>query len=477
VAVSETNDGDRQLVETLSELLADREQWLMRRVLGYARELGFAAYTSTLEEAWRVSIQGLSASLIESVEAHGFDDEIRADDDPSSDPCAAFGIQEADQHRSRGIGLGMFIGLMKYYRESYLDLADLFVKGPSRALFKHAIHRFFDRIEIAFSERWAEVDEGGRLEELKNANRRLTNSKNKYLTLFESLEIPVFLLDQDQKIENMNDSASRAFGFEGPSGSSYYSSLHVGRKLEMVESEIADFFDLCLPEVVIERMLETVDGPRYFDVRLKRMLDVSGKFAGSTVTFTDVTLRKLNEERFRDLSLRDPLTGLYNRRGLEALGRAHLLERRDSWVYLVYVDLDNLKIINDEHGHPVGDGALVALADVLREAFRDQDVIARVGGDEFAVLVITDKPSRQTALLARLGVAIRQANAGGSLPFTMSVSAGVACCDRRETDCDLMRLVSEADREMYERKHANRRRRLTDDAVKKRAGGPLGGGL
>jgi diguanylate cyclase len=456
MAPMEADSEETRLVVMLSELLAEREQWIMRRVLGYARELGFAAYTSTLEEAWRVSVSGLSASLVESLETRGFDDELRADEDPSADPSVVFGMAEADLHRSRGISLGMFLALMKYYRESYLDLADLFVKGPLRADVKHAIGRFFDRVEIAFSERWAGLGESARLEELRDANRKLTNAKNKYLTLFESLEVPVFLLDNDRRIDNINESAARTFGFEGPSGSAYYSSLHVGQSLEMVQTEVADFFEVGLPEVAIERMLQTDERPRYFEVRLKRMLDVSGKYAGATATFMDVTLRKMNEERFRNLSLRDPLTGLYNKRGLETAGQAHVEAERDWWVHLVYADLDDLKTINDELGHEEGDRALVAFANVLREAFRDQDVIARVGGDEFAVVVVSDRTSRDAGLLSRLSQEISQANADGSLPFTLAVSVGVASCDRREQQCDLARLVSEADREMYARKYAAR---------------------
>jgi diguanylate cyclase (GGDEF)-like protein len=95
------------------------------------------------------------------------------------------------------------------------------------------------------------------------------------------------------------------------------------------------------------------------------------------------------EEQLRLLSLTDDLTGLYNRRGFLALAQQQTrVARRDQKPMLVIsADLDGLKDINDTFGHQQGDAAIAETAHILRESFRKSDVIARIGGDEFAVLL------------------------------------------------------------------------------------------
>ena len=98
-------------------LLREHELWLMRRVRDYALERDYTRYTSTLEEAWRISIVGLSNSISAALAISDEPWELGPDDDFVNDPIASFGIQEARTHRSRGVTLAMFLGLMKYYRQ------------------------------------------------------------------------------------------------------------------------------------------------------------------------------------------------------------------------------------------------------------------------------------------------------------------------------------------------------------------------
>jgi len=97
----------------------------------------------------------------------------------------------------------------------------------------------------------------------------------------------------------------------------------------------------------------------------------------------DRTMRDLQraKEELRALSLTDELTGLYNRRGLYVLGdhQLKLAVRRKKGIYMLYADLDNLKEINDSYGHQEGDKALSVIASILRSAYRESDVIARIG--------------------------------------------------------------------------------------------------
>ena len=109
-------------MDRLYDLIAKSEDWLIRRVLHYAREYSFTKYTSTLEEAWRMSIRGLSEPLLQALKEKNPVLELNPEADFTNDPVASFGILEAQRHRSRGITLSMFLGLMKYYRQSYIDL-------------------------------------------------------------------------------------------------------------------------------------------------------------------------------------------------------------------------------------------------------------------------------------------------------------------------------------------------------------------
>lgn len=160
-----------------------------------------------------------------------------------------------------------------------------------------------------------------------------------------------------------------------------------------------------------------------------------------------------SEERFRRLSLIDDLTGLYNRRGLDAVAehQVRLAEREKMSLALIYCDVDGLKAINDKLGHSVGDEALVDVAELLKETFRESDIICRLGGDEFAVLTVNVSKAAADSASERLMQAVAAANQKSARPYVLSVSVGVAhwSPDSRRSLADA---IKEADRRMYEHK-------------------------
>jgi len=155
----------------------------------------------------------------------------------------------------------------------------------------------------------------------------------------------------------------------------------------------------------------------------------------------------------RSLSLIDDLTGLYNRRGFSDLGEQHLkLARRTARaVLLVYLDVDDLKTINDTLGHQMGDRALVRVADLLRETFRQSDIIARIGGDEFAVMALEASEQNEAQLLERLRDRVREVNQANGEPYDLSVSVGAARFTG-EGPTRLADLLAEVDQAMYREK-------------------------
>ena len=448
--------GDAREITTFAECLRDNERWLMQRILRYASDHGYAKYTSTLEDAWRMSVSGLSESLIRFVDSRGFDPELEVDEDVTSDPAVAFGTAEAIAHRSRGVSLQMFMSLMKYYRRSFLEMVRAQVSADLTPLYASAIERYFDRVEIGYCVEWSGLTTNAAFVELQEANRAIMNEKNKYLTLFQSLDAPVFLLNGEGLVENLNQSAARLLDTGDGVGEGYYSGIGVGGTLDMLAEDITALFESKRTEFWVERELETREGVRHYQVRLKRMLDVSGRHDGATVTLADVTQLKASNDHFYTLSNTDALTGLSNLRGLEIAVNELLPYGESGRADLVFMDLDGMKTINDVFGHEVGDATLKVFAEILKASFRSSDILARVGGDEFVGVLLSRDSGQTQVALDRLDAGIAARNAVGDLPCPIAVSFGIASCEARENPLGLQRMLHEADARMYTHKRLKR---------------------
>ncbi len=157
------------------------------------------------------------------------------------------------------------------------------------------------------------------------------------------------------------------------------------------------------------------------------------------------------------LAIDDGLTGLTNRRGFEMLGERLLAAARrlDLPVSAIYADLNNMKPINDTHGHDAGDRALVDTAAVLSSSLRASDLIARLGGDEFCAVLIGAAASAGPALIARVESALAARNVASEEPYELSLSLGLAECPAGE-ELALWDLVARADAEMFTVKRAHK---------------------
>lgn len=158
-----------------------------------------------------------------------------------------------------------------------------------------------------------------------------------------------------------------------------------------------------------------------------------------------------------DMALVDELTGLYNRRGFLALATRDLRLARsgDEALLVAFADLDDLKGVNDTSGHAAGDQALRDTALVLRQTFRDSDLVARIGGDEYAVLVRHALPESAEFLAERLKRRVRELNRRAARPYQLSISLGFAA-HKATTVGSVARLLDRADRALYRdkrRKH------------------------
>jgi len=168
-----------------------------------------------------------------------------------------------------------------------------------------------------------------------------------------------------------------------------------------------------------------------------------------------INSQKRMEAEIISLSITDYLTGLYNRRGFMTLAEQQIkmVGRTDkkSLLLLLFADLDKMKSINDNLGHKKGDNALIEVASILKNVFRESDIIARIGGDEFAVLGLVAEKSDIVALESRLQEQIDLHNAYENRDYTISLSVGIACGDP-ENHYSIDELMSRADQLMYEQK-------------------------
>jgi len=162
----------------------------------------------------------------------------------------------------------------------------------------------------------------------------------------------------------------------------------------------------------------------------------------------------------RRLALIDDLTGFYNLHGFLILGTQFLklARRNDHPALLFIVDVEHFKVVNAEFGHAEGDALLILCAGVLKKTFRDSDLIASLGVDEFAVLAHESNGQNKEAILCRLETLIKQANEHGHLS-RLSLSTGVARFDQKRP-ISLAQLLARADKDMYEQRCIRLLRRM-----------------
>ncbi len=158
----------------------------------------------------------------------------------------------------------------------------------------------------------------------------------------------------------------------------------------------------------------------------------------------------------QSLAIMDELTGLHNRRGFLILAaqQLKLAQRACGRLLFVFADLEGLKVINDRFGHSEGDRALRATAEILKRTFRGSDIIGRLGGDEYGVLVIDAFDRAAEICTARLQENLRSYNAQQQGGYLLSLSVGLAHCDAQNTS-SVEELLAAADQRMYQQKRSN----------------------
>jgi len=190
------------------------------------------------------------------------------------------------------------------------------------------------------------------------------------------------------------------------------------------------------------------DGSKFWaSMNVRAVRDLDGNIVCYQVFTIDITERKELEENLTYLCYHDQLTGLYNRTCFENEMK-RLNKSREYPIAIISVDVDGLKIVNDTLGHDFGDRMLKLCAHLLKQSLRESDILARVGGDEFAALLPRTNKETSNDIIQRIRGAIIQSNENirkNKIPLTISLGIGVAVDDSR----DLVTVLQDADNHMY----------------------------
>ena len=190
-----------------------------------------------------------------------------------------------------------------------------------------------------------------------------------------------------------------------------------------------------------EYELEIFNEKQHFEIRMTRT--EGGKVLGIVRNITD---DKRNLERIEYLSYRDQLTGLYNRRFFEEELK-RLDNKRNLPLSIIMADVNGLKLVNDSFGHRIGDELLIKVADILRNTCRASEIISRIGGDEFVILLPNMTAKDTDSLIKRI---IENSKLEKINSIDISVSFGYAI--KEEEDEDVIDILNHSENEMYKRK-------------------------
>jgi diguanylate cyclase (GGDEF)-like protein/PAS domain S-box-containing protein len=296
----------------------------------------------------------------------------------------------------------------------------------------------------------------------KPQNRNSTKDGSVWAAVVESTGDAIFTTALDGTIEHWNPGAEQVYGYSAE---------------EIIGRDIATLADGERKDELIEAVALAAQGERiqqFETVNLTKqnrqihialtmcpVMRPGGRVRSISVTARDVSENVALREELINLSLVDALTGLNNRRGFYHLASQQLkvARRTDNSALLIFADIDRMKWINDTLGHKAGDGALIEAADVLRDTFRESDILGRIGGDEFAVLAIEVDPAESEDILERLQNTVELRNAETARKYELALSLGIVTC-HPDRNAALEDLMAEADERMYEHKRSKTHCRL-----------------
>jgi len=307
-----------------------------------------------------------------------------------------------------------------------------------------------------------DITERRRAEELQLHNTALRHAEEKYRTIFEDAVVGIFQITPEGHPLKVNRALAQIHGYESPEHfmaevSNLFSQL-------FIQSRQSDEFKRVVNEKGLARSVELEvlcrdRTKKWVLANVRAVRDGEGKVALHEGTLEDITDRKVAEKRVEFLAYCDVLTGLPNRTLLEDRLTKALAggRRRKDKVALLFLDLDRFKVINDSLGHSFGDQLLRKVAERLKKHAREQDTVARIGGDEFVIVVTGLKDMTDAAVAAkRVMDAIVEDFVLEGRSLSVNCSMGVSIFPEHGLNGET--LIKNADAAMYSAKERGRNR-------------------
>ena len=272
-------------------------------------------------------------------------------------------------------------------------------------------------------------------------------------TIFDTLEDGILVLDVSGRVLDANQAGRLIANLPPASAEGIFIDQVVSPALDPLREAASEDGLSC------ELTLAEGDRERWYEMRCSPLHDQTFKFVGRLVVWHEITALKQVEEKLRYLSLHDRLTGLYNRLYFEE--EISRMSRGRAWPVAILVgDLDGLKAVNDGQGHVAGDDLILRAADVLRRSLRLGDMVARVGGDEFAALLPNASEADAQHVVDR--IRSQEAHENSLYPAApVNFSLGLAIAGGTD---DLRAIYKRADGRMYEQKKSRKTRASGENA-------------
>ena len=280
------------------------------------------------------------------------------------------------------------------------------------------------------------------------AEERMHEHEERLRQVWEVTSDAMCLSDENGIVLAANPSYFRIYGYTdeqviGKNFEIIFPKAEQGQALEQYKS----IFQSEKTPPAFETMVRHADGTERFVEAHVSFLTTGGQRTAMLSTIRDITERKRAELELRYLSTHDGLTGLYNR-GFFEEELARLEHGRSFPISILVADVDQLKQVNDRDGHAAGDALLKQAAQMLTAAFRVDDIVARIGGDEFAVILPSTDEATSKALMQRVRQIMQMSQSPHpETPLTLSLGIGTA-----EKPGPLLETFKKADTNMYQEK-------------------------
>lgn len=299
----------------------------------------------------------------------------------------------------------------------------------------------------------------------KQAEDELRRTASYFQAVLNNLPFGVVVMNKDMNIVYWNGSMESLFGL--PIG-------FVRKEMPLASvlrlfAERGDYGVGDIEEQVVRRM-QIMGNFQAHEVELPRAdkgvllvrgvpVLIDGRAEGFVLLAEDISARKTYQETLERLATTDYLTGLRNRRALleVAAGELKRAHRFGQPVSMLMIDIDLFKSINDTYGHPVGDEVLRRVGAELKHVLRDEDIAGRIGGEEFAVILVQTTLAEAAVVAERIRLAFSAlAVDGGTTRFGFTASIGISTVADDVGSVD--KLLAVADKGLYEAKHRGRNR-------------------